>query len=122
MTKRITIIQNGMGEYITLTNNMLLFNKNKAEYTIAVNTRVEWSLDKTSENGFSFSPVDKNNLKIAVERNETGGDRQASVTLISKKDPEKKATLTVIQKDVESLISISLSDDQKKAIVKKTGE
>ena len=122
MTKRITIIQNGMGEYITLTNNMLLFNKNKAEYTIAVNTRVEWSLDKTSENGFSFSPVDKNNLKIAVERNETGGDRQAKVTLISKKDPEKKATLTVIQKDVESLISISLSDDQKKAIVKKTGE
>ncbi|MDD6253263.1 MAG: BACON domain-containing carbohydrate-binding protein [Bacteroidales bacterium] len=122
MTKRINIVQGGLGEYITLSNSLLYFNKNKAEVVIPVKTRVDWTLSKSSENGFSFSMVDQNNLKISVERNETGADRSAEVTLTSVKDPAKTATLNVIQKDLESLLSISLPDDGKKAVVKKGGE
>ena len=122
MTKRINIVQGGLGEYITLANSLLYFNKNNAEVVIPVKTRVDWTLSKSSENGFTFSMVDQNNLKISVERNETGADRSAEVTLTSVKDPSKTATLNVIQKDLESLLSISLPDDDKKAVVKKGGE
>lgn len=111
--KEVIVKQEGRGKFITLPQDILYFNNRKADYEIKVKTLVEWTVDKTSENGFTFTPVDKNTLRISASSDMNIPERQSVVTLTSKVNPEYKASLTVVQKNVKSIIQFSTTQENK---------
>lgn len=118
MSKRIVVKQNGRGSLITLSKKMIYFNINGGEVTLDVYTDLDWTTDVQQEGGFTFTKVDKNHLKVKAEINTTGGERNKVVTLT---DADKKVTaeLTVIQTNVEKMLSIPLAPEAKDIVVSK---
>ena len=76
-------------------------------------TNVEWDTDIQTVDGLTFIKVDKNHLKVKVGKNTTGAERRKTVTLTSSENKEVKAQLEVVQTNVEKMLSISLSDEEK---------
>lgn len=121
MSTRIPVKQNGRGSLITLSKKLIYFNIKGGETTLDIYTDVEWDTDIKQEDGFTFTKVDKNHLKIKVEENKTGANREKVVTLTNM-DGTTKSELTVIQTNVEKMLSISLSEIDKDILVVKGGK
>lgn len=120
MSKRIPVKQNGRGSLITLSKKLIYFNINGGEVTLDVYTDLEWTGDVQQSDGFTFTKVDKNHLKVRAEKNTTGGERTKVITLT---DTDKKVTaeLTVIQTNVDKMLSITLTPEAKDVVLLKTG-
>ncbi|WP_294544120.1 BACON domain-containing carbohydrate-binding protein [uncultured Bacteroides sp.] len=120
MSTRIAVKQNGRGSLITLTKKVIYFNVNGGETTLDVITDLDWTTDIQQEDGFTFTKIDKNHLKVKVTPNTTGGELKKVVTLA---DAEKttKTELTVIQTNVEKMLSISLTEVDKDRVLVKAG-
>ena len=108
MSTRIVVKQNGRGSLITLQKKIIYFNVNGGETILDVITDKDWTTDVQQEDGFTFTKIDKNHLKVKVAPNTTGRELKKVVTLT---DTEKtiKTELTVIQTNVEKMLSISLT-------------
>ena len=121
LSQRIVVKQNGRGSLITLSKSLIYFNVNGGETTLDVFTNVEWDTDIQTVDGLTFIKVDKNHLKVKVGKNTTGAERRKTVTLTSSENKEVKAQLEVVQTNVEKMLSISLSDEEKDMVTMKTG-
>lgn len=121
MSTRIPVKQNGRGSLITLSKKLIYFNVNGGEATLDVITDLDWNTDVQEANGFTFTKVDKNHLKVKAAKNTTGGEIKKTVTLTST-EGTTKAELTVIQSNVEKMLSISLSEQEKDIITEKGGK
>lgn len=121
MSKRILVKQNGRGSLITLSKKIIYFNVKGGETILDVYTDVEWETDIQQADGFSFTKVDKNHLKVKVEENTTGANREKIVTLTSA-DGITHSELTVVQTNVEKMLSISLPEADKDIVVVKAGK
>ena len=121
MSTRIVVKQNGRGSLITLQKKIIYFNVNGGETILDVITDKDWTTDVQQEDGFTFTKIDKNHLKVKVAPNTTGRELKKVVTLT---DTEKtiKTELTVIQTNVEKMLSISLTEADKDRLVVKAGE
>lgn len=121
MSTRIVVKQNGRGSLITLSKKLIYFNVNGGEAILDVITDLDWVTDVQQVDGFTFTKVDKNHLKVKVGQNTTGGELKKVVTLT---DAEKstKTELTVIQTNVEKMLSIPLSDADKDLVIVKAGK
>lgn len=120
LSKRIPVKQNGRGSLITLSKNLIYFNINGGETILDVYTDLEWNTDVQQADGFTFAKVDKNHLKVTVAKNTTGGDRKKVVTLADTEN-KVKAELTVIQTNVEKMLSIPLAPEAKDIVLLKAG-
>lgn len=122
LTGEFIVRQNGQGEYIILPIDKVYFNNQVSEHTVTVQTKVDWTLDKSQENGISFEKVDLNHLKIKSGANSTGKELSASVNLTSVNNPERKATLTVFQKAEKDIIAFVVpEEDSRGKVVMKSG-
>ena len=122
MTAEFVVRQNGQGDYVVLPVDKVYFNNQVSEHTITVQTRVDWTLDKTQEKGISFEKVDINHLKIKSGTNTSGAEISATVTLTSVENPERNASLTVFQKAEKDIISFVIPDEDKNGkVVMKDG-
>lgn len=121
MSKRIAVKQNGRGSLITLSKNLIYFNVNGGEAILDVYTDQEWDTDVKQADGFTFTKVDKNHLKVKVDKNTTGTERKKTVTLT---DTGKtvSAKLEVVQSNVEKMLSIPLTKEEKDRIIPKLGQ
>ncbi len=118
MSKRIAVKQNGRGSLITLSKKLIYFNVNGGETTLDVYTDLDWDTDIKQEDGFSFTKVDKNHLKIRVDRNTTGANREKTVILKDLNGTET-AKLEVVQINVEKMLSIALTPETKDILLSK---
>ena len=122
MTGEFIVRQNGQGDYVILPVDKVYFNNQVSEYTVAVQTRVDWNLDKSKENGIAFEKIDRNHLKIKSDANTTGKQLSASVTLTSVENSERKATLTVFQRAEKDIMAFVVPDEESNGkVVMKTG-
>lgn len=118
MTKRISVKQNGRGSLITLSKELLCFNVNGGETMLDVVTDLDWLVDQGQASGITFEKVDKGHLKIKVSKNTTGQEVKQVVTLTdAKRSTETK--LTIIQSNVERMLSIPLTKEEKDKILMK---
>lgn len=120
MSQRIPVKQNGRGSLITLSRKLIYFNVNGGEATLDVVTDLEWNVDVQQADGFIFTKVDKNHLKVKAGKNTTGGELKKVVTLVDV-NKTTKAELTVIQTNVEKMLSITLSEKDKDLALVKAG-
>lgn len=122
LSQRILVKQSGRGTLITLAKNLIYFNVNGGETILDVHTHVDWDIDVQSVDGFTFTKIDKNHLKVKVAKNTTGVERRKKVTLVSAVDKNVKGRLEVVQTNVEKMLSISSSDEEKDIVVIKAGK
>lgn len=121
MSTRIVVKQNGRGSLITLSKKLIYFNVNGGETILDVITDLEWTTDIQQADGFTFTKVDKNHLKVKVSKNTTGEELKKVVTLTDA-DKTTKAELTVVQSNVEKMLSISLPEADKDIVIAKSGK
>ena len=121
LSKRIQVVQVGRGSLITLSKNLIYFNVNGGETILNVYTHVDWEIVGGSGDGFTLTKVDKNKLKVNVAKNTTGAERKKSV-VIQSKESDEKATLEIVQTNVEKMLSIPLPPEEKDRILQKQGE
>lgn len=118
MTKRISIKQNGRGSLITLSKELLYFNVNGGEATLNVVTDLDWLVDQGQTAGLTFEKIDKSHLKVKVAKNTTGKEVTQIVTLTdAERSTETK--LTIVQSNVEKMLSIPLTKEEKDKILMK---
>lgn len=120
MSTRISVKQNGRGSLITLSKKVIYFNVNGGETTLEVVTDLDWTTDIQQTDGFTFTKVDKNHLKVKVEKNTTGEERRKVVTLTDAENTAE-AELTVVQTNVDKMLSITLPEKDKDVIAMKVG-
>ena len=118
MSKRIPVKQNGRGTLITLPKKLIYFNVNGGETILDVFTNLDWDIDVKQSDGFTFSKVDKNHLKIKTDKNTSGQNKEKVVTL-KEINGKETAELKVIQTNVEKMLSIPLSKADKDIVVQK---
>ncbi len=118
MTKRISIKQNGRGSLITLSKELLYFNVNGGEATLNVVTDLDWLVEQGQATGLTFEKIDKGHLKVKVAKNTTGKEVTQVVTLTdAERSTETK--LTIVQSNVEKMLSIPLTKEEKDKILMK---
>ncbi len=118
MSTRIVVKQNGRGSLITLSKKLIYFNVNGGETTLDVYTDLDWDTDVKSSDGFTFTKVDKNHLKVKVDKNTTGTNREKTV-ILKDINGEESAKLEVIQINVEKMLSITLTPEAKDVLLLK---
>ena len=121
MSKRITVKQNGRGSLITLSKNLIYFNVKGGEVILDVYTDLEWDTDVKQADGFTFTKVDKNHLKVKADLNTTGAERKKTVTLTDTGNTVN-AKLEVVQTNVEKMLSIPWTKEAKDMLIPKTGQ
>ncbi|MEG1722052.1 MAG: choice-of-anchor Q domain-containing protein [Bacteroidales bacterium] len=121
MKKRLPVLQKGRGTLVTLPKSTIYFNVLGGDMTIDVLTDLEWEPETTSKDGFTFTKVDKNKLKVSASKNTTGGDRQVKIKIASV-DKTASADLLVVQLNVEKMLSIALSAEEKDMLIMKSGK
>lgn len=121
MSKRITVKQNGRGSLITLSKNLIYFNVKGGETILDVYTDLEWDTDVKQADGFTFTKVDKNHLKVKADLNTTGAERKKTVTLTDTGNTVN-AKLEVVQTNVEKMLSIPWTKEAKDMLIPKTGQ
>ncbi|MGI6073476.1 MAG: BACON domain-containing protein [Fermentimonas sp.] len=119
-TQRINVIQKGRGALITLPQNLVYFNKQGGDVIIEVVTHQDWQPEVSSKDGFTFTKVDNNHLKITASANSTGKDLSTEVKLYDK-ERTTDATLSIIQKPVDKLLFIPMVKEDKDIVIKKEG-
>lgn len=117
-TQRINVIQKGRGALITLPQNLVYFNKQGGDVIIEVVTHQDWQPEVSSKDGFTFTKVDNNHLKITASANSTGKDLSTEVKLYDK-ERTTDATLSIIQKPVDKILFIPMVKEDKDIIIKK---
>ena len=120
MSKRIVVKQNGRGSLITLSKEVLYFNINGGEAVLDVVTDLEWNVEEEQIGGFTFKKVDDTHLKVKVAKNTTGAEIRKSV-ILSDTGKTTETKLTIVQTNVEKMLSISLSETEKNMITDKKG-
>lgn len=120
MSTRIAVKQGGRGSLITLSKKLICFTKNGGEVILEVVTDLEWNTDVQEADGFIFTKVDKNHLKVKAAKNTTGSDISKVVTLADTENTTK-TELTVIQYNVDNLLSITLPEPEKDVLLPKDG-
>lgn len=118
MSKRIVIKQNGRGSLITLSKEQLYFNVNGGEAVLDVITDLDWLVEQEGVTGLVFEKVDKSHLKVKVPKNKSGKEQTFVVTLTDK-EHSTETKLTIVQSNVEKMLSISLSLQEKDKILMK---
>ena len=118
MAKRISIKQNGRGSLITLSKELLYFNVNGGEAILSVETDLDWLVEQGQATGLTFEKIDKGHLKVKVAKNTTGKEVTQVVTLTdAERSTETK--LTIVQSNVEKMLSIPLTKEEKDKILMK---
>lgn len=118
MAKRISIKQNGRGSLITLSKELLYFNVNGGEAILSVETDLDWLVEQGQATGLTFEKIDKGHLKVKVAKNTTGKEVTQVVTLTdAERSTETK--LTIVQSNVEKMLSIQLTKEEKDKILMK---
>lgn len=118
LTQRIEVIQKGRGSLITLPQSLVYFNRQGGEVMIDVVTHLDWEPEVSSKDGFSFTKVGDNQLKIVAAKNATDNDKTAEIKLLDK-DNTTDASLSIIQKPTDKILFIPLDKDKKDLIVKR---
>lgn len=118
LSQKINITQQGRGSLITLPQSLVFFNKEGGEVLLEVITHQNWEPEVSSKNGFSFSKVDSNHLKINASLNNTNEDKVTEIKLVDK-DRTTEATLTIIQKPVDKILFIPLEKEKRDIIIKR---
>lgn len=121
MSKRIIVKQNGRGSLITLSKSLIYFNVNGGETILDVYTDLEWDTDIKQVDGFTFSKIDKNHLKVKADLNTTGAERKKTVTLTDTGNTVN-AKLEVVQTNVEKMLSIPWTKESKDMLIAKSGQ
>ena len=118
MTKRISIKQNGRGSLITLSKELLYFNVNGGEATLNVVTDLDWLLDQGQTAGLTFEKIDKSHLKVKVAKNTTGKE-VTQIVALTDAERSTETKLTIVQSNVEKMLSIPLTKEEKDKILMK---
>lgn len=118
MTKRISIKQNGRGSLITLSKELLYFNVNGGEATLNVVTDLDWLVDQGQTAGLTFEKIDKSHLKVKVAKNTTGKE-VTQIVALTDAERSTETKLTIVQSNVEKMLSIPLTKEEKDKILMK---
>lgn len=118
MTKRISIKQNGRGSLITLSKELLYFNVNGGEATLNVVTDLDWLVDQGQTAGLTFEKIDKSHLKVKVAKNTTGKE-VTQIVALTDAERSTETKLTIVQSNVEKMLSIQLTKEEKDKILMK---
>ena len=118
MAKRISIKQNGRGSLITLSKELLYFNVNGGEATLNVVTDLDWLVDQGQTAGLTFEKIDKSHLKVKVAKNTTGKE-VTQIVALTDAERSTETKLTIVQSNVEKMLSIPLTKEEKDKILMK---
>ena len=105
---------------ITLSKEVLYFNINGGEAVLDVVTDLVWNVEEEQIGGFTFKKVDDTHLKVKVAKNTTGTEIRKSI-ILSDTGKTTETKLTIVQTNVEKMLSISLSETEKNMITGKKG-
>ncbi len=118
MSKKVKVIQRGRGSLITLSQNLVYFNRQGGEVIIDVITNQDWDPEAPSKDGFTFVKVGKNQLKIVATANSTNKDKTTEIKLKDKGNTTD-ASLSIIQKPTDKILFISLEKEKKDVLFMK---
>lgn len=121
MSTKIHITQNGRGSLITFSRNNIIFAKGGGELTIDVSTQLEWEIATENIEGITATKVDDSHLKIVVGENTTGSELTRELTVQST-DKTVEAKLIIVQYNVDNILAISLTDEDKDVLIEKTAK
>ena len=118
MSTKIHVLQKGRGSLITLSKNNIIFNKNGGEATIDVSTQLEWEIDTEGLEGITATKENESQFKIVISENNTGNELTREL-FVRSVDKTTEAKLVIVQANVEDILSISLSKEEKDILIEK---
>lgn len=121
MSTKVHVIQNGRGSLITLSKEKIIFNKNGGEAVIDVATKVEWEPVTEGLEGVTATKLSESQLKVAVSPNNTGNEITREL-IVRSADGTTESRLTIVQANVENILSIPLNAEDKDVLLEKAGE
>lgn len=94
----ITITQSKHSPFLTVSENSISCSAVKQSISIPVSTNAEYTLNNTGSSWLHIESFTNNEVKLIVDENNTGEERNASLTLKAKSYPGTVATVEVRQK------------------------
>ena len=101
-----------------MSKNNIIFNKNGGEATIDVSTQLEWEIDTEGLEGITATKENESQFKIVISENNTGNELTREL-FVRSVDKTTEAKLVIVQANVEDILSISLSKEEKDILIEK---